>query len=426
MLGGQKLSDHLALFDTYFSYYAETEVPLIFHRWSLVSSVGAFLGRRVYLPFGPWRVFPNLFVMLIGSPGTRKSTAINAASKLLSMAGYTNFSANKTRLEKFLLDLEGTEEEKKSSANIVLQNIFGKEEDVSGLDPCEVFINAGEFNVFMPRGDMDFLGLLGDLWDWDDETRRWQYRLKNSKSVHIFQPTISMLAGNTHAGFQDVFPPQSIGQGFLSRLILVYAEQTGKKIAFPKIPVEQARTELLDTLVQIKEKVTGAATITPPARTALEMIYKTWPEIQDHRFLHYSTRRFTQLLKLCLICAATRVTTQIDMQDVLLASTLLSFTEKDMPKALGEFGKSKHAEAANKVMSVLYAAKKPVKLEALWQVVQNDLDKVQDLAVLLQNLQSADKIQAVKAEGFLPKQRPFDTKLVYVDYNLLKEYKDGK
>ena len=94
-----------------------------------------------------------------------------------------------------------------------------------------------------------------------------------------------------------------------------------------------------------------------------------------------------------------------------------------MPKALGEFGKSRNAEAANKIMSVLYETKKPMKMEQLWKIVQNDLEKMNDLGNLLNNLQQADKIQIVKGEGFLPKQRPLDRKQLYVDYNLLREYK---
>jgi len=113
------------------------------------------------------------------------------------------------------------------------------------------------------------------------------------------------------------------------------------------------------------------------------------------------------------------------MQDILLANSLLTYTEASMPKALGEFGKSRNAEAANKIMSVLYDTKKPLGLPSLWKVVSNDLEKVSDLSNLLVNLQNADKIQVVKGEGFLPRQRPLDRKMLYVDYSLLKEYRDA-
>jgi hypothetical protein len=44
-------------------------------------------------------------------------------------------------------------------------------------------------------GNLDFLSTLGALWDWDDEGATYKQRFKNSKSISIFQPTISLLGG---------------------------------------------------------------------------------------------------------------------------------------------------------------------------------------------------------------------------------------
>lgn len=374
--------------------------------------------------------------MLIGNPGSRKSTAVLNSRSILSGTGYNTFAANKTTKEKFLLDLEGATPESSGwsdgraerfgKGNIVLQNLFGDDpSDTTGQDPKEVFIVADEFNEFLGSGNIEFLSLLGSLWDWDDESVFFKFRLKNSKSVSIFQPTISILSGNTHSGFQQAFPPEAIGQGYLSRNILVYSEPSGRKIAFPREPDKSIREQMLHTFTQIKEKVSGLATITGPAQGALKTIYDNWGELEDQRFKHYSTRRFTHLLKLCLICAAQRISTSIDISDVLLANSILTFTEAGMPKALGEFGKSRNSEAANKIMQALYEAKSPLRLNVLWKVVQNDMEKVADLNNLLSNLQNADKIQVVKDKGFLPKQRPANTKALYVDFNLLKEHRDG-
>jgi len=415
-----------SLFDSFFAYVKDTEPPLIYYRWSLISAVGAFLGRNCYINMGRFRVFPNHYIMLIGNPGTRKNTATYAIKKLLQDAGYANFSASKTRKEKFLLDLEGIgeDEKKKAGTDKVFENLFGEGglEDTSGADPREVFIVAPEFNNFLPPGDLEFLSDLGDLWDWDDERGFYKYRLKNSKSVKIFQPTVSLLGGNTHAGFQQMFPPQSLGQGIMSRIILVYSEPSGKKFTFPSDPDPKLEKEIVDTLRAMREQCRGSLVITADARRALDLVYRSWQEIADQRFKHYSTRRFTHLLKLCIVCAACRVSKVVTLDDALLANSLLTYTESFMPKALGEFGKSKNAEAANKIMNALYDTKRPLKLPELWKVVSNDLDKVNDLSNLLVNLQNADKIQIVKGEGFLPKQRALNNKMVYVDYSLLKEF----
>ena len=49
---------------------------------SVLPIVGAALARRVWLPWGDGRVFANLFSMLAGKPGDRKSSAINQAEKV--------------------------------------------------------------------------------------------------------------------------------------------------------------------------------------------------------------------------------------------------------------------------------------------------------------------------------------------------------
>ena len=88
-------------FSAYLSYSSDTEVPINFHRWAIISALGAFLGRQYYFQHGAFSIHPNMYTMLIGSPGTRKSTAIKLVKKLLNDAGYETIAADKTSKEKF-------------------------------------------------------------------------------------------------------------------------------------------------------------------------------------------------------------------------------------------------------------------------------------------------------------------------------------
>ena len=414
------------LFDLYFTYVEKTEPPLIFHRWSLVSCLGAMLGRQYRLPFGDFHIYPNQYVMLIGNPGTRKSTSIKLAKRLLSAAGYDKFSAERTSKEKFLLDLEGVEgDDGALTGSSVMRNLFG--EDGAGSDPREVFITADEFNEFVGSSNMEFLSLLGSLWDWDDANAPFKQRLKTSRSVSIYQPTINILSGNTHAGFAEAFPPQAMGQGFLSRLILVFGESSGKKIAFPEKPPDGCKDELVGRLGEIRSVIMGDAKMTDKAKSMLQTIYHSFDGLEDARFQHYSTRRHTHLLKLCLVCAAARLCLEISAEDVLLANTLLTYTEHKMPNAMGEFGKAKHADVAARIISVLGSAKEPMDVPALWRQCQSDLDRPDDLNRLLQGLLQGGKIQYISKtrtsnhQGYLIVRKSLSNKHVYVDYSLLKE-----
>lgn len=426
------------LFDLYFKYVEGTEPPAVFHRWSLIGSVGALLGRQYWLPFGSGKLLPNKYIMFVGEPGTRKSTAIKKAADLLGETGFELFGAQKTSQEKFLLDLEagnmeddaGPSDGKKSGIDILSELKIRLEGDgVIDETPREMFIAADEFNNFLGSGNISFQSLLGELWDWDKPTRFYMQRLKNSKSVRIYQPTINILAGNTPSSFSDCFPLASIGQGFMSRLILIHSEESGIKVTFPTVPDAELKLQIIQHMLRMKMVCVGPAEIDEDAKSALDTIYKGWTPMEDTRFRHYCSRRFTHLLKLTLICSAMRLSTRINIKDVLHANTILAYAETTMPKAIGELGKSRNSEAANKIMQVLYGARDSKTVQDLWKIVQNDLDKIGDLAALMINLQQAEKIQVVKnaagKDGYLPKQKPMSRTQPFTNFDILKgrEYK---
>lgn len=340
--------------------------------------------------------------MLIGSPGTKKSSAIKIAAKLLLQAGYTTFAARKTRQEKFLLDLAEQGNEGESGAQDILdRNLFGPSSDYSTSKAVECFIAADEFNNFIGVGNLDFMSILGELWDYEGV---YDYKLKNSKSVYLYNPTLSILGGNTPTGFSQAFPAEAIGQGFFSRLLLVYGEPSGIKFTFPPAPNLELQKELIASLHRIKTEVFGEITISPTARKLLDKIYHTWEVIEDVRFEHYTNRRLTHLLKLCLVFVASRVGRVIEEQDVIYANTVLTFTEHLMPKALGEFGKAKNSDVTHKIVQMLDATLVPLSMQALWKGVHQDLERREQLAEILGNLTIAEKIQSVR-EGYLSKKR---------------------
>jgi len=419
---------------SYLEYTSKTECPTFFHRWTAITSLAAYLGRRSFFLHGHFTLHPNLYVMLIGSPGTKKSSAIKIGAKLLKSAGYTTFAAKKTRQEKFLVDLADQSMQKDiadggditQGYDILEENLWGGSIDsvdsYTHKPPAECFVAADEFNNFIGIGNMDFISLLGELWDYEGV---YDHKLKNSKSVYVPNPTVSILGGNTPTGFAEAFPTQSLGQGFFSRLLLVFAESTGVKYTFPPIPSIDIQNNLVSLLHKIKTDVHGEMTMSDEARELLDAIYLSWPGIDDIRFEHYANRRLTHLLKLCMVVAAARVTNLIELKDVIYANTLLSFTEKLMPKALGEFGKSKNSAVAHKVMVALDNTDHPMTVQEIWKAVHQDLDKVGQLVEIMGNLTVAEKVQVVD-KGYLPLKKIKDVTLGgSVDWNLLtKEEQD--
>jgi len=409
--------------DSYLHYIGHSESPTTFQRWSILATLGAWLGKRFYFKHGHSQINSNMYVMLMGAAGTRKSTAIKVASKLIKKAGYSTFSSSKCSKEQFLVDLAATGQKDSEDYDSILdKNLWGNDAaEESSLGDCEIFVNPDEFNDFVGLNNIEFLSLLGSLWDWSGS---YTHSKLTSKSVFVKDPCVSILAGNTSTGFSLAFPKESIGQGIFSRLILVHGESNGNKIAFPKPPKEEATAALIQCLLQIRAIAQGEAELEPDAKEMLELIYTTWKPIDDTRFDSYSNRRFTHLLKLCLIHAASRKSKTISIHDVVLANTVLSHAEHSMAKALGEFGASQKSDVTNKIMVLLTNTRVPLTFKDIWKHIINDVNTATDLRGILENLIFADKIFKVTgSQGYLAKrvliaERSQDKT---VDFSLLTE-----
>lgn len=400
----------------YLAYVGDSESPAIYHRWCCLSMVGAYLSRTYKLEHGHFEIFPNLYVMLIGQPGARKSTAIKLAQRIITGAGYTKISADRSSKEKFLLDLAGEEMGTPAEMldNILDQNLWGESTNANN----EMYIACDEFNDFIGSGNVEFISMLGTLWDFMGV---YKNRIKSGKSVSIIDPTISILGGNTPVNFTRAFPPEILGQGFFSRLLLIHGESNGKKITFPVRPSKKATADIVASLQRLKVTAVGTVDLSPEVQVMLDKIYRTYKGVDDVRFESYTQRRFTHLLKMCLVISACDYSNTITTDHVIEANTILTHTEQLMPKALGEFGKSKNSDITHKVMQLLNGSDNPLTINDMWKQVCQDLDKVNDLCDIVRNLVTAGKALATSV-GFLAVRKvveEHDSSLI--DYNYLTD-----
>ena len=391
----------------YLEYIGYVETPTFYTRWSCLSMISAILGRQYQFGFGHFNINPNQYVMLIGTSGARKSTAIKVSKKILTLAGYNTISADKSSKEKFMLDLAGVQFDSKgqplakdqSLHDILDSNIWG--DDVDNNDAAEMYIACDEFNDYIGNGNLEFISLLGNLWDFEG---LFTNRIKNGTSVAINNPTINILGGNTPSSFIRAFPSDTLDQGFFGRLLLIYGEPTGRKITFPVPPSAESTASIVSSLQRVKQCAVGVASASAKVKLLIDKIYKSWGGVDDIRFESYATRRLTHMLKLCLVISAGNYRNFITERDVVVANTILTHTENLMPKALGEFGKGRNSDVTHKVMSILNTTTYAMPLKDLWELVHNDMEKINDLAEMIRNLVAANKVMTVGA-GFLPNKK---------------------
>lgn len=386
----------------YLQYVKQTESPKIMHLWSAISGASACMGRHVCLPFGIGDIYPNMFVLLVGPPGTRKSQAIKYSSSIIKEVTGVRFAPDDTGGQRQgliaamegRLTLDSYDQEMdllNNAANIDSLTSVGELQinTANASDSSHMFVCASEFGTFMSDGNVNMTRFLNKVWDGED----YDYKLKTEQRV-LKDPLMTIIGGTTTSDIARILPVESIGQGFMSRWVLAFAPQKAKKVARPFLD-PTLRKELGKTFAWLFYDMRGKMEESTQAANMLNDIYLNEEvSMQDSRFIYYTERRHTHLQKLAMVLTAMRHSYIIETQDVEEAVAILSATEEFMPEALGEFGLSPVGAAKQKMVEFLQQTNEPISSKVLWSYMSRDM-KITDYKMALADLINADKIEEV-------------------------------
>ena len=174
-----------------------TSASVAYHRYGALAVLGAALGNRVYIDMGWGRVYPSLWVCLVGRSNDRKSTAINLACSLLAQAD-----------QSIELPHDFTRE---AMYEFLAARSFGLlrwREMGSVLESMNREYNAG------------VLSTLTDLWDSPFMTKR---RTIGGGEIQITWPAVSILGGAKERWFVENIRARDIEGGFIGRWLFVRA-----------------------------------------------------------------------------------------------------------------------------------------------------------------------------------------------------------
>ena len=389
----------------------ETESPRIFHIWSALAGIAACLGRRTYLQDGDEQIFPNIFVALVGPPGVRKSSAMNMARKRVAAATEVRFAPDDTggQRQGLIVAMQGKnladeEDKMKEQVDAVLKagEISAERllstKPVYGPDPRDIhciFVTASEFNSFLGRNALDMLTFLIKMWDGEN----YDYTLKKEQ-LTLDQPLMTLIGCTTPTNIATALPPEAIGQGFMSRMILVHSNQKYKSLP-RRPPLDNRLVNMIEQrYADISYNFDGQMIESTAAAKLRDELYEEPVKIEDARFLYYCERRPTHLVKLSMLLAASRNSHIIDESDVREAHAILRATEAAMPQALGEYGLTKISAARQKMLEFLQHVKIPVLQPVLYAMMGRDMT-LQDFNQAIADFQHAGKIMPLKTSDGL-------------------------
>lgn len=361
----QFLNDYLRMVE-------ETESPRLFHVWSAVSGLAACLGRRCWFPFGPMKIFPNQFIGLVGTPGTRKSTAMNIMKGHLRKSTGIRFAPDDTGNQRqgLIKAMKNEVEEdtkvfldgvnvasNNSLAGLVferLEEIELKDEDpefeIDAWDKHHLMVTSTEINQFIGQNNIDMLTFLIPMWDGVSE---YKYQTKGGDMI-LTNPLLNLIACTTPVTLHHSMPPAAGGQGFLSRMILVYGARKYRVVPTPIEPDEDDVSLIRERFHYAYHELAGEFRETKEAQAFRESIYSAPLAITDPRFGYYHERRQDHLVKLAMALCASRESDQVlTLTDFQEANRILQATERGMPDALGEFGMNPLAALKQSILEYL-------------------------------------------------------------------------
>lgn len=393
--------------DLYLKYIENTEPTRLHHIWAALSGITACLGRRCAYPMGVGNLYPNLFVVLVGPPAVRKSTALKLMQKLLREMTNVRFAPDDTGGQRQGILAAMTDSSVSDENTKILEQAF---QDTSGSlaglaamnnavetlgsmeidlrDPRSMYVCQPELKAFLGENNTQMTTFMCKMYDGDP----YDYRLKSS-SYLLSDALLGLLGCTTPSEIALALPQEAIGGGFTSRIIFVYADRVHRKIARPTID-HVSGGEIANIFSHCFHKLDGEFKETPEAAKHFDDVYMRGIELKDPRFVNYVDRRDVHLKKLAMAFAASRKTLTIEKFDVTAADQLLMITEERMADALGEYGMSPLGAAKQKLLEYINSSRAPIPKDFLYGIMSRDM-KLMDFNNSVNELANTGKVKFI-------------------------------
>jgi hypothetical protein len=327
---------------SYADYTRFQESPPDFHIWTGIAIVSSLLGRNVWVDQGYFKVYPNLFIVLVGKSAiAKKSSALGIGLDMLTEVDHEfPLFSQKVTTESFIQFLaERTTK-------------FGK---------AEGLVYSPEFSTFLGRSDKDQT-LIQTLTDYYDCPNYRSYSTRGRGKEEMKDVCLNLLAGSTPEWLKSSLPEDSIGGGFLSRLLLINRNEPGNREPFPADrmtpEVSIHKKNVLNDL-KIVRSMQGEYKWTQEAKSLYSTWYKDYLDKEQAKcnpFMDgYYGRKGTSVIKMAMICAASLSSDlEIKSENVEFAISLLNSNEVFMKQVVENISQSEMGQKIDYVRNIVW------------------------------------------------------------------------
>lgn len=315
------------------AYTSELNSPEIFRLWSAITTVASSMERKCWTRNRKGTLYPNLFVVLVASPGIGKTEAVKTVESIVTASKKINVMPRSVTQASIIDVLKrGTKSYINGSGGPVDYN-------------ASMIVNA-ELGTLIHAYDLEFLSILNDLYDNPEHYNQQRRHFNEGKEVLIAKPQVSMLAGTQPAFLAHLLPEEAWNMGSTSRMILIYAgafhDDSDVFGSLDDLP-QRSSAWLTQRLGQFGEK-SGEFHWTDEAME----LFNKWkkqkygPVPEHSKLQHYLPRRPVDVIKLSMVSALSATgELKVRGEDFIRATDWLLAAERVMPDIFREMaGKS--------------------------------------------------------------------------------------
>lgn len=261
-----------------FSYYREalcrtTEAADEYHFFSLMTVIGALLGRRIYVDYGK-PLFPNQFTCLTGpTGGSRKSTAMHYAFDMLEEIDeslkHTEATGSAEGLMEAMAFADATPDEvdgikammgwtkKKKDGTNGTEGEYFDESDLEAKGQRRLIVRQDEFTQLLAKAKSNRTNLIPHLLTAFDCPKEIRLPTRTRPLV-IVNPAVSILSGTTVEFLGEHFDDMDWYSGFGNRIMFVEGT-TKDRIELPDPPNEEAWDRAVKYIFQAYTEIMRAS-----------------------------------------------------------------------------------------------------------------------------------------------------------------------
>jgi hypothetical protein len=404
--------------EAYQIYSSGNEAPDSFHAWGAYAVLSSCCGPNLWKDMGPiGNIQPNLYIMFVGPPGIKKSTAKDIAKRLVGKISTPKqplpmapASSSKEAFVEFMAGHKNKQGDRVPSPCLMTYKWNDKPRNYT-----KAAVFSDEFvNLVQVGGDpLAWIQLLTEIYN---PQPTFDAATISRGSVNLPYPYITLLGCMTPELTRSLINENALSGGFSRRTIYIFANRNSKPVPEPVITEKQIEAErVLIEHGQRIQTLIGKFDFSDLGKK----IYNKWYAKNFHELesatssaqQNFLQSKSVQVIKVAMLTRLSYSDTLIlDEEDMQLAVDLVTDAQQHIDTIFAGVGRNPHAATMAGIQQFIrlhverpphYVTRKKIYAAFLSHAQQKDIDTLIDQMTAIEQIKQVtatfDNGQAVQA-----------------------------